>query len=767
MEHRPRHLFGAAFTLAASVLFCGPTACLDRPVVPIKPSSGGITITKIRVTRVDKVDLLFVVDNSLSMADKQGELGKRMPELISKLTDDTPDPKTGKPANAADIHVGVITSSLGSHGSSACAPSLTNKANDDRGHLLPRAGEGGGTGWVVSTPTAAPTSSPCPGPVEASALTWVFDPARDPAAKFKGKDGGLTLQTATSCVVQSADQVGCGYEETWEAMYHFLIDPAPYAKAEVKCTFGVSGDACGNNDIVVEGKDEDLLAQRAAFLRPDSLVAVIILSDENDFSLRPAGKNWLPWAYGAGAMQRGWEACDGVPDDLEPDSSGELTAKGCFSCFQDNKNANCTKAWAKDKLNNDPDGRNMRGFHQVQRFGFNFLWSRDRYVNGFKNATVPGSDGKLATNPLFSGGFRDSSLILVAGIVGVPKVLVQDGDGATAKPKTLTSADWEKIISPDLAKRDAHMVESIAPRTGVPRFAGDRTIDPVNGGDRDVPDGDDLQYACISPRVAGASGASDCESLGTDAAKKNPLCDSSTKQSYYKAYPGLRHLRMIERLGASGFVASICNETFSPAVQGIVDKLRAALNNQCIRQILPQDEATGNVGCNIVEVFKEGTFAGKSCETLTGAGAGTGYCTPGSTPCRKDGDANFPPVDKAAAALQLNLKITVVGTDGTGKVEDVQAKVDADGNIIAEGSDGRKHLVCEHRQLAGGRVDAAVTKSCLEDPAFKLTSGGGFCYSTVPAVVGECTKQGAASTIRFLGDSEPKNGSEVFTVCVK
>lgn len=762
MEHRPRHLFGAAFTLAATVLLCGPTACLDRPVVPIKPTSGGLSITKIRVTRVDKVDMLIVVDNSLSMADKQSELGKRMPELISKLTDDTPDPTTGKPANAADIHVGVITSSLGSHGSSACAPSLTNKSNDDRGHLLPRAGEGGGSGWVVSTPTAAPTASPCPGPVEASPLTWVFDPARDPAAKFKGKDGGLTLQTATSCIVQSADQVGCGYEETWEAMYHFLIDPSPYAKAEVKCTFGVSGDACGNNDIIVDGKDDELLAQRAAFLRQDSLVAVIILSDENDFSLHPAGKNWLPWAYGAGAMQRGWEACDGIPDDLEPDGSGELTAKGCFSCFQNNGNPNCTKPWAKDKLNNDPDGRNLRGFHQVQRYGFNFLWSRDRYVNGFKNASVPDAKGVLGPNPLFSGGFRDQSLIVVAGIVGVPKKLVQDGD----KPKLLTAADWEKIISPDLAKRDPHMIESIGPRTGVPRFAGDRSIDDVNGGDRDVPDGDDLQYACISPRAAGASGASDCEGLGTDANKKNPLCDSSTKQSYYKAYPGLRHLRMIERLGASGFVASICNESFSPAVQGIVDKLRAALNSQCVRQLLQQDD-TGNVGCNIVEVLKEGTFDGKTCETLTGAGAGTGYCTPGSEPCRKAGDPNFPPVDKAVAASQLNLKITVVGADGTGKGEDVQATVEG-GNVIAKGSDGKVHLICEHRQLAGGRVDPGVTKDCLENPKFKLGSGGGFCYSTVDAVVGEsCKKTGATSTIRFLGDSEPKNGSEVFTVCVK
>ncbi len=369
-----------------------------------------------------------------------------------------------------------------------------------------------------------------------------------------------------------------------------------------------------------------------------------------------------------------------------------------------------------------------------------------------------GSDGRTAPNPLFSGGFRDSSLILVAGIVGVPKVLVQDGD----KPKALTSADWEKIISPDLTKRDPHMIESIGPRTGVPRFAGDRTIDPVNGGDRDVPNGDDLQYACITPRAT--STASDCASLGPDAAMKNPLCDSSTKQTYDKAYPGLRHLRTIERLGTSGFVASICNTTFTPAIQGIVEKVRRALNGQCVRQIMTQDEATDNVGCNVVEVFKEGTFTGRTCETLTGAGAGTGYCTPGSEPCRRKDDWNFPPYDKALAALQLNLPITVVGKDGTGRIEHVQATVEG-ANVVAKGSDGRVRLVCEHRQLAGGRVDPAITNACLNDPTFKLTSGGGFCYSTAPAVVGDCTKQGAPSTLRFLGDSAPKDGSEVFSIC--
>ncbi|MBI2388294.1 MAG: hypothetical protein HYV09_01645, partial [Deltaproteobacteria bacterium] len=327
--------------LRLGVLVCavvGAMSCQDPEVVAIACQSTGISFVKIKYTRVDKLDLLFVVDNSISMADKQSELARRIPEMIAAVTG--PDPATGKPSPVHDVHVGVISSSLGSHGTSACAVEVTNKHVNDRGHLLPRAGEGGGTGWTLDG-TGAPTSAVCPTPVTATALSWVYDSANPEAAaaRFKGPAGVPALQLATSCVVQSVKDDGCGYEETWEAAYHFLVDPAPYAKAEVRCTFGIAGDACGNNKIAVEGLDEELLAQRKAFLRPDSLLAVVILSDENDASLKPAGLNWLPWGYGAGKLLRGWGACADVPDDFEPDTPADYSRLHnelrCFSCFED------------------------------------------------------------------------------------------------------------------------------------------------------------------------------------------------------------------------------------------------------------------------------------------------------------------------------------------------------------------------------------------------------------------------------------------------
>src|SRR5262249_916263 len=150
-------------------------------------------------------------------------------------------------------------------------------------------------------------------------------------------------------------------------------------------------------------------------------------------------------------------------------------------------------------------------------------------------SVVPGVDPTtgatvLMPNPLFASG-RSRGNVFVMSIVGVPQGLVQDGSGA---PRVLSDDDWAKIISPDVSLRDPHMIGSIAPRPGVPKYAGDRTIDPVNGGDRDVPDGGDLQYACIGALTLSTDATFDCVS-GADFAG-NPICDASSKtQPYFKA----------------------------------------------------------------------------------------------------------------------------------------------------------------------------------------------------------------------------------------
>jgi hypothetical protein len=519
---------------------------------------------------IDKVDLLFVVDNSISMADKQIALSKRIPELMRYLTQIGVSPITGGAPKIVDLHVGTITTSLGSQGTSACDPSLTNAHNDDRAHLLPRKDDPApATGYVWKGGATEPTPVASPKVAAGAPIRWVLDPAADPSAQFKGETALPDLEAAATCTVLSAKDDGCGYEMPLEAMYRFLVDPAPPKTLATTCSFGPSGDACGTNDIVASGVDDELLAQRAAFLRPDSLLAIVLITDENDASLRAEGKSWIPWAYGKGQMRRGYAACDGVPDDIgsgNVDQTEIFSTYGCQSCFKPGaSDGRCDVPWATDPRNADVDGRNLRAFHQLQRYGYDFLYPLSRYVDGLTKKTVIARDGTTAPNPIFAGG-RARDMVLLAGIVGAPPKLVND---ATGYPRALGEDDWKKLVSPTLSERDPHMIESIGPRAGIPKYAGDPSIDPTNGGDRDVATGDDLQYACLgAPSSESAEHIPDCSDPG--AAAGNPACHDGVRA---KAYPALRPLRVIHGVGSSGYVASICDETYRGAIAGIAKKI--------------------------------------------------------------------------------------------------------------------------------------------------------------------------------------------------
>ena len=70
-------------------------------------------------------------------------------------------------------------------------------------------------------------------------------------------------------------QDGCGFESQNESWYRFLVDPSPYQ------TITLTGMSVQSSGI-----DTDLLAQRADFMRSDSLLAIINVTDETDTSLK-------------------------------------------------------------------------------------------------------------------------------------------------------------------------------------------------------------------------------------------------------------------------------------------------------------------------------------------------------------------------------------------------------------------------------------------------------------------------------------------------
>src|SRR6266404_3645784 len=120
----------------------GPTATDGSSAAGGAPGSGGsgsggmggaaISVTPIR-RPVKKLDLLFMVDNSSSMADKHGILSLVIPDLVNRLVNPVCIDPNGHPVGnpqsngtcsqgelefdaIKDIHVGIVTSSLGAHG---------------------------------------------------------------------------------------------------------------------------------------------------------------------------------------------------------------------------------------------------------------------------------------------------------------------------------------------------------------------------------------------------------------------------------------------------------------------------------------------------------------------------------------------------------------------------------------------------------------------------------------------------------------------------
>jgi len=171
-----------------------------------------------------------------------------------------------------DIHVGVITSSLGAHGA-ADSPCGSGAAGhpDDRGLLLPSVRSGltsyAGSGF----------------------LAWDPEHRLNPA----GEGDARVLGMQFGDMVEQAGEDGCGYEASLEAWYRFLIDPEPPKSVVVQ-----------DKRSVVTAVDEDVLAQRRAFLRPDSLVAIVMLTDENDCSIRDEASGYCNDGHQTGLMWR-------------------------------------------------------------------------------------------------------------------------------------------------------------------------------------------------------------------------------------------------------------------------------------------------------------------------------------------------------------------------------------------------------------------------------------------------------------------------------
>jgi hypothetical protein len=701
---------------------------------------------------VQKIDLLFVIDNSISMVEKRSLLTDAMSTLTRRLMtpiclDAEGNPTGFSPCGTGyrefppvrDIHVGIITSSLGSHGGEVCLPDPEEEPPrqfDDRAELLPSVREGlysfQDAGFLVWDPREA---RPTPDPHEGvSSHETVED----------------EFQADLVSHVQAVGDRGCGFEAPLEAWYRFLIDPEPVAEVTNDGVSSVRGPV---NQVVLE--------LRARFLRPDSLVVIVMASDENDCSIIDEdGENgWL--VASRSPMTRASSECT---------ATGEAAATCCRPCTLEIEgcpaNAEDPECGQGTHLEPIEDSSNLRCYQQLRRFGVDLLYPWQRYVDALTKPTValrsPAPDGAtVADNPLFAPGAdgmppREDRAFLV-GIVGVPwQDLARETSlsgreleylDASALAGIFPHPRWELMLGdPDanVPPLDPFMIESVNERSGINPLTRDAIVpsntteqtNAINGHEQNIVNRDDLQYACtfdlVSDVPCTVDNQDNCDCNASEAPYRRSLCEyesASTDgtQIHGKAYPSIRQLQVLKGLAWQAVTASICPKNvvaegddpaldpaygYNPAITAMLEPLAWYLTPDCLWRRLPVDEG-GRTGCRVIELTF-GETEECSCD------ASTGRVEPGRA---------------AAEATFVYLDGWVCGEGTPVPCEEV--------------------CLCEIEQLSGD--DLEVCLNSTTDP------GGvhGFCYvhaeTADPEVLSNCEAftPGPPKNLRFMGGRPP------------
>ncbi len=245
-----RTLRRAALHAAAATTVLFATSCFERQLAPVDPCTRSVVGEDIRVEGIDELDLLFMIDSSPTMAEEQEAIRMQIPRLVSILT--TGDLEAGTAgagmrdfAPVRSMHIGVITQDGGGLGRSS-ASICASVAGDDGLLSMPQAN------------TRRVAMAGC-------------DPASIP--EFLEFESGVTnttmLTDAFTCQTRLGTG-GCGYEQPLEMILKAVAD-ASYVPPTGPYLSGTPAHGGGGDN--------------AGFLRDNSVLAVVIVTDEDDGSV--------------------------------------------------------------------------------------------------------------------------------------------------------------------------------------------------------------------------------------------------------------------------------------------------------------------------------------------------------------------------------------------------------------------------------------------------------------------------------------------------
>ena len=236
--------FGAAgvgLVVTVGVLV-GAGGCLDRSLKPLNPCTLSGVVAKVSITNVDKIDLLFMVDNSWSMQDEQDSLTSQFPRLMRVLTSgDLNEDGIQDFQPVRSLHVGVISSDMGTGG--FALDGCEERTFGDDG-ILQTAGATAMAGCDATYPSFL---------------------------EFRPELGGSPDDFADdfTCVAKLGTD-GCGFEQQLEA----VLKAVTSSTSPLSFSMGSKGHA---DSVNCRGPGD-------CFLRDDSLLAVVLVTDEDDCS---------------------------------------------------------------------------------------------------------------------------------------------------------------------------------------------------------------------------------------------------------------------------------------------------------------------------------------------------------------------------------------------------------------------------------------------------------------------------------------------------
>jgi hypothetical protein len=281
--------------VACSAVIPALWACNSRRLAIPDPAPAIIDTRQFKQSVNHKLDILFMVDDSSSMAPLQAKMQAQLPAFMDALADDT-----GK---LPDLHVGVVSSSYGGGAWSnvnQCHAASTdpNTLGDDQGRLLQGA--------------IGPNPSPCTMLHSGEKYLRNGDGSAADPPNFDGD-----IRNAFKCIALLGDK-GCGFESQFESVYYGLY------KGSLPLGSG-------------DNQDPD----NGGFLRPEAVLAIVMVTNEDDCSVRgdslllnPA-VNSVDDKTGLGALQsyrcnEFGHVCDGMPPPHNPPGS-IVTLNNCVS----------------------------------------------------------------------------------------------------------------------------------------------------------------------------------------------------------------------------------------------------------------------------------------------------------------------------------------------------------------------------------------------------------------------------------------------------